>query len=176
MLSVSGWRWWPVVVFGWAAGEATLQPIMPDAIIVPLALAQPGSWWRLSAAAMLGSTVGGVVSYWLGRRSSGSAAEVTEMLPLVRPAMVAEADRWLTTEGARGVVHQPLTGVPFKVFARLAGARGLPLGPFLAWALAARSTRFVLAAYGSAWIARRIGPLGPCRLAALSIVWWLVFV
>src|SRR5262245_38030524 len=101
----------------WAVGEATLLPIMPDAVIVPLALARPDSWWRLVLAAMLGSSVGGAVSYVLGRRTPTIAS--IERLPLVRPAMVAATDRWLTDDGPRGAVRQPLTGVPFKVFARL---------------------------------------------------------
>jgi membrane protein YqaA with SNARE-associated domain len=177
-VSHSRWHWWfwpEALVALWAVGEATVQPIMPDAIIVPLALARPESWWRLSLAAMLGSTVGGGASNWLGRRAGTAVPKTIGRLLLVRPAMVAATDRWLTTEGPRGAVRQPLTGVPFKVFARLAGARGLPLRRFLAWAVAARGARFLVAAYGSAWIARRIGPLGPRRLATLSILWWFIF-
>jgi len=163
------------VVFGWAVGEATLQPFMPDAIIVPLALAYPNAWWRLSIAAMLGSTVGGAVSYGLGKRANTSGAKTVGRLPLVRPAMVAATDRWLTTEGPRGVVRQPLTGVPFKVFARLAGARGLPLGRFLVWALVARGPRFLLASGAAALVGRRAEPFGRRGLSGLIIAWWIVF-
>jgi membrane protein YqaA with SNARE-associated domain len=154
-------------------GEATWLPIMPDAIIVPLALARPDAWRRLALTAMLGSSVCGAVSYWLGRRTP----EVTsvERLPLVRPAMVAATEQWLASEGPRGAVRQPLTGVPFKVFGRLAGLRGLPIAAFLAWALAARGPRFLIAAYGAALVARRLGPFAPRRLATLSGFWWLTF-
>src|SRR6187551_3831178 len=92
-------RAWPEgVAFAWAVGEATLLPLMPDAIIVPLALARPNSWWRLSIAAMLGSSVGGAVSYWLGQRNLTRAS--VERLPLVRPEMVAAVEEWLSDEGA----------------------------------------------------------------------------
>src|SRR5689334_1430295 len=131
MGGIVSWRVGAVIV--WAIGEATVVPIMPDAIVVPLALADPPSWWRLAVGAMAGTALGGAISYALGRRSPDRTS--VERLALIRPAMVAATDRWLIAEGARGVRRQPLTGVPFKVFARVAGARGLPLGPFIAYAV-----------------------------------------
>jgi membrane protein YqaA with SNARE-associated domain len=168
-------RYWPVALaFGWAVGEATVLPIMPDAVLVPLALARPASWWRLSLAAMLGSSVGGAVSYWRGGRSP-TTTETVAGLPLVRPAMVAAAERWLASMGPRGILRQPLSGVPFKVFARLAGARHLPLGAFLAWAVLGRGARFLAmsglaAAIGARWP-------GPVRrhIVAISVLWGIVF-
>jgi membrane protein YqaA with SNARE-associated domain len=153
--------------------EATALPVMPDAVLVPLALARPAGWWRLSLAAMLGTAVGGMISYRLGRRSP-TAASIAR-LPLVRPAMIEATERWLASEGARGVARQPLTGVPFKVFARLAGARGLPLGPFLAWALVGRGLRFLLVS-GLAALSGHQWPVPVRRhLPTLTLAWSLVF-
>jgi membrane protein YqaA with SNARE-associated domain len=161
------------VAFLWAVAEATIWPIMPDAVLVPLVLARPAAWWRLVVAAALGTAVGGSLSYALGRSQPGRAA--VERLPLVRPAMVEAVDRWLTREGARGVWRQPATGVPFKVFARLAGARGLPPGQFLVWAVAARSARFIAVAGVVAMVGRRWPDTVGRWFWWLTLLWGIVF-
>jgi 1-acyl-sn-glycerol-3-phosphate acyltransferase len=134
--------------FGWAVAEAVLWPLMPEAVLVPLGVAVPAEWWRLALASMLGSSIGGAAGHALGRR--GGSAWLLGHLPLVRPAMVGAADRWLAEEGARGVLHQPLSGVPFKVFALRAGAAGVPPAPFLAWAAGGRGARFLAVCGGAA--------------------------
>lgn len=163
-----------LAVLLWAVAEGTFWPIMPDAILVPLALRRPASWWQLVTAAALGTATGGAVSYVLGRRRP--ERERVSRLPLVRPAMVAAAADWLMHEGARGVWRQPATGIPFKVFARLAGARQLPPGRFLLWAILARSARFTLAAGLAALVGRRWPSLRTGRWWWLTLlVWWAAF-
>jgi 1-acyl-sn-glycerol-3-phosphate acyltransferase len=161
------------VAFLWAVAEATIWPIMPDAVLVPLVLARPNSWWRLVVAAALGTSAGGAVSYAVGRRHPGRAA--IERLPLVRTAMVDAVDRWLEGEGLRGVWRQPATGVPFKVFARRAGALELPLGQFLFWAVAARSARFVAAAGLAALVSRSWPGVVASWFWWLTLLWSIVF-
>ena len=161
------------IAFVWAVAEATLSPIMPDAVTVPLALHRPGGWWRLVIGAALGTMAGGVLSYLVGRRHPDRAA--IERLPLIRHAMVAAADRWLQNEGPRGAWRQPATGAPFKVFARVAGAQRLPCVPFLLWAVAARSVRFVLLTGIAAQIGRRLPPDGGRIAWLLSAVWAVSF-
>jgi hypothetical protein len=96
-------------------------------------------------------------------------------LTLVRPAMVSAANRSLELDGARGVLQQPATGVPFKVFARLAGARGVSLPAFLLWAAAGRSLRFVLLAGLAAVLARACPGLVARRYWLLTMAWALGF-
>ena len=127
---------------------------MPDAVLVPLAATRAGDWWRLTLVAMAGSTFGGVVSYAVGR--AAAVGPLLTRLPLVRPAMVSAADAWLAREGPAGVRHQPLSGVPFKVFALLAGARRVSPAPFLCWAMAARGSRFAVAAGAAALVGWRL--------------------
>ena len=126
---------------------------MPDAALAPLAAARPAEWWRLGLASLAGSLAGGLASYALGRVRPAEA--IMARLPLVRPAMVEAARAWLAAEGARGLRHQPLSGLPYKVFALLAGSARLPLGPFLLWSAAARGARFMAVARAAAWLGRR---------------------
>lgn len=162
-----------LLTFGWAVAEATVWPIMPDAVIVPLALARPSSWWRLVLAAAAGTTLGGAISYLIGRHRPDRAA--VERLPLVRPAMVSAADAWLRDDGPRGVWRQPASGIPMKVFARVGGMRGLPPARLLLWAVAARGTRFVVAAGGAALIGRAVRAPVERWYWPLTLLWALVF-
>jgi membrane protein YqaA with SNARE-associated domain len=162
-----------LLAFVWALAEATVWPIMPDALLVPLAARRPRSWWRLVLGAALGTIVGGTVSYRIGRSRPDAAAVAA--LPLVRAPMVQAASRWLAAAGARGVLRQPPSGVPYKVFARLAGSQGIALGPFLGWTLAARGGRFLFSV-GGAMVARWWFPaLGDRWFWQATAVWCVAF-
>jgi membrane protein YqaA with SNARE-associated domain len=162
-----------LLVASWALAEATIWPVMPDAVLAPLAAARPGEWWRLAAAASAGSLAGGLLSYLAGRRLE--VGSILARLPLVRWPMILAAERWLAEEGPAGLWHQPFSGLPFKVFALLAGQQRLPLGPFLGWALLARGARFVVVAGGAALLGARFRPLMTSQARLLLVLWSLLF-
>jgi hypothetical protein len=124
-------------------------------------------------ASAAGTTVGGAISYLIGQRRPDRDA--VERLPLVRPAMVTAADAWLAEDGPRGVWRQPASGIPMKVFARVGGMRGLPPERLLLWAVAARGTRFVVAAGGAALIGRIFRLQVTRWYWPLTLLWTLVF-
>lgn len=160
-------------VFAWAVAEATCWPVMPDAILVPLAAARPRDWRQLALAAAAGSSAGGIASYALGR--AGTGRSLLTRLPLVRPSMVRATECWLADDGSLGVRHQPLSGVPFKVFALLAGARGLPLGPFLGAAFAVRGARFLAVGGMAALLGHRFGRAARRHRPLLLALWSVAF-
>jgi undecaprenyl-diphosphatase len=139
-------------VFGWAAAEGVFWPLMPEAILVPLAAARPRQWPALAGAAVLGSATGTALSYAIGR--AGHAENLLDRLPLVRPAMVRAARAWLGDEGGLGLRHQPLSGLPVKVFALVAASSGVSLPAFLVCAAAARGSRFVVVCVGAAFVGK----------------------
>jgi membrane protein YqaA with SNARE-associated domain len=157
----------------WSAAEATVWPLMPDAVLVPLAASWPGDWWRLALAAAIGSLSGGLVSYTAGL--VGSVERPLRRLPLIRPAMIAAATTWLAEEGPAGLRHQPLSGLPYKVFALLAGAGRLPLGPFLFWSLLARGARFAAVSGTAALLGRALSPYLSRHGWLLLLLWTAVF-
>jgi membrane protein YqaA with SNARE-associated domain len=161
------------LVLLWSMAEATVWPLMPDAALVPLAAARPAEWWRLALLAAVGSAVGGAISYAVGRVARLGC--LLGLLPMVRPAMVTAADAWLTREGASAVRRQPLSSLPFKILALLAGARRVPLGPFLCWTIAARGARFLIASGLAALLARRFQPLVRRYPRALMLLWGILF-
>jgi membrane protein YqaA with SNARE-associated domain len=164
------------LAFAWAVAEATCWPIMPDAILAPLGARHPSSWWNLALAALSGTALGGAASYALGA-SERPAGPILARLPMVREPMVTAVDDWLATEGPSAVRRQALSGIPFKVFALRAGARRIPLGPFLAWALLGRGARFFTVSGAAAllgrWFGEPLGKHGPTLLLAWSLVFAL---
>jgi membrane protein YqaA with SNARE-associated domain len=146
-------------------------PLMPEAILVPLAAARPRQWLQLAGAAVLGSATGTALSYAIGR--AGHADRLLEHLPLVRPAMVRAARTWLSDEGGLGLRHQPLTGLPVKVFALVAPSSGVSLPAFLVCAAAARGSRFVVVCAGAALVGNVLrSPLE--RWPKVFLVGWCV--
>jgi membrane protein YqaA with SNARE-associated domain len=153
--------------------EAIFWPLMPEATLVPLAAAQPTRWWQLAVAAALGSTCGAAVSYAIG--AAGGAERLLPRLPLVRPAMVRAARGWLTQEGGVGLRHQPLSGLPVKVFALVAAPSGVSLPAFLVCAAAARGARFVVVCAGAALGGRALQHAIERRPMVFLVAWAAAF-
>lgn len=161
-----------LLVFLWALAEATVWPFMPDALIAPLVAVDPQQWWRVVVPAVCGTVSGGMISYFLGRRYS---AKLVLRMPFVRAPMLAQCREWLASEGPRGVRHQALSMLPFKVFCMVAGETKMPLFPFFLWAIFVRGTRFLVVAL----LASIFGNLFPAllrdHLAAAVLVWAVLF-
>jgi 1-acyl-sn-glycerol-3-phosphate acyltransferase len=127
-----------VVAALWGIAEAIWFPIVPDFFVAPLALACPARALPLVLAATAGSVTGGAVSYLVG-------PELLSVAPLVTSRMVDEAGGLLAREGAAALWEQPLSGIPYKVFA-LQAAPVADLLPFLTTTAAARGARILVVA------------------------------
>lgn len=125
------------LLFGWSFAEAMWWPIIPDFLVAPLALAAPGRWIVLAVAATGGSVLGGVAAFHLGSVGEWLASSA----PLLTPRMHEQAATWMSDAGAGALLQQPLSGIPYKVFALQAAQAGLsPLG-FGAMSIVARGLR-----------------------------------
>ncbi len=103
------------VVAGWAAAEAFSWPIVPEVLVGLLVLAAPRRAPVLAATAVVASTAAAVLALLL----AGAGWSFPQ--PLVTHRMQVEARREVATEGATGVRHQPMSGIPLKVYATAAG-------------------------------------------------------
>lgn len=70
------------VLFAWALLEATLWPIVPDAMLAPMALVRRAGRWRLVAACIAGMALGGVVTVLVAHWAPGFALDLLRDLPL----------------------------------------------------------------------------------------------
>jgi membrane protein YqaA with SNARE-associated domain len=130
------------LVFGWAVAEAMWWPLIPDFFIAPLALAAPGRVLLLAGVATAGSVTGGTVAFHLG----GVGEWLASTAPLLTPRMHGQAVVWMSEQGVGALLQQPLSGIPYKVFALHAADVGLALPAFVAMSVAARGLRIVAVA------------------------------
>jgi len=125
------------LAFAWGFAEAIVWPLVPELFVALVALAMPKAAPRLALAAVAGSLAGGLAAYAIG------AAGLHPPAPLTTPRMHAVAAEQLSSEGAAALRHQPLSGVPYKVYAVRAGETGVPLASFTAWTALARGGRIL---------------------------------
>jgi len=133
-----------VVVGAWGFAEAIAWPIIPDFIILPLALAVPSRWFAFALAALAGSLSGGLVSYLLGATAPGPY--LLDVAPLVTDSMKDGARSALHDDGALGLMAQPLSGIPYKVFAYQAALAGVGIIEYAVLSAVVRGSRFLAVA------------------------------
>ena len=129
------------VLFVWALAEATVWPIIPDAVLVPMAVGARRTVPRLWLAAVARSTLGGVALYLFALQAPGVALDLLKQLPAVQPEMLGRATGLLAEQGPRAFLVQPWSGIPFKIFAVLGAGQGLDPLHALPISIAARALR-----------------------------------
>ncbi len=147
----------PKAPFGLALlsfAEASLFPVPPDAMLVPLVLARPYRARRYAATATLSSAVGGLFGYLLGLLLIGLLLPWIERLGELEAYETARG--WFERWGFWAVLIAGFTPIPYKLFTIAAGATGMPLLPFFLAALLGRAMRFFLVAELVRWQGRRI--------------------
>ncbi|MDS1269701.1 hypothetical protein RIF23_05275 [Lipingzhangella sp. LS1_29] len=127
------------LVAGWSAGEAVSWPLLPEVALAALCVADPPSGVRLSIIAAASSVAGGALTYGLATRGR------IPPQPLTTPRMRRTVAEQTRDEGPRAVRHQPLAGIPYKVYAAQAGVSGAGLVPFVLASSRARGTRILAA-------------------------------
>jgi membrane protein YqaA with SNARE-associated domain len=133
-----------LAIFLWSFAEAICWPFMPDALLLPLCVVQPDLALQLIPCAMCGSALGSCVSYLAGKHAQGIA--LLRKVPFVRQRMIDACRKWFHAEGFWAVRRQPISNVPFKVFAATAGELKLPMIPFIALGVGSRGLRFSVVA------------------------------
>jgi 1-acyl-sn-glycerol-3-phosphate acyltransferase len=123
------------IVAAWSFAEAIVWPLVPELVLFALLLAAPRAGVRLIPTAVLASMAGGLCTLALG--AAGAAPEA----PLVTERMRITVAQQTAVEGADAVRHQPLSGIPFKIYAAEAGRAGVESLPFLGAAISHRGVR-----------------------------------
>jgi 1-acyl-sn-glycerol-3-phosphate acyltransferase len=127
------------LVAAWAAAEAVSWPLLPEFLLALVCVAAPRRGLRLPLVAALASLAGGALAYAL------AAGGVTAPEPLTTPRMRVAVAGDLGTRGNRALDHQPLSGIPYKVYGSAAGRAHTGLPGFLAASVPARGLRICAA-------------------------------
>lgn len=121
--------------------ESSFFPIPPDALLIPMVLADRKSWWWYAALCTLTSVAGGIAGYFIGALLFEEVAK-----PILQ--MYGYADQFNTFAqrynewGIWLVVMAGVTPFPYKVITIASGATGLNLPVFVLASIASRGFRF----------------------------------
>ena len=128
------------LVFFWAAGEALAWFIIPEFLLLLLVFMRIRRKRELLYYDIYGTTAGTLAAYLIHL----SPAAVAK-LPYIQPSMVKQVQVWYDSHGILGMIFQPFSGVPYKVFTYLAADYHLFLPAFLIFAVLVRISRYYIA-------------------------------
>lgn len=119
--------------------ESFISPILPDILLIPMALAEPDKAIYYSAVATISSVLGGILGYLAGKRFG---------LPLIEKFVPQKyidiIKHWVTNYGVWAIILASLAPIPFKFVSISAGVFRLNMSLFIVAAILGRAKRFLL--------------------------------
>ncbi len=132
--------------------ESSFFPIPPDALLVPMILANRNAAWRLAGWCTLTSVVGGIVGYGIGWMLYDSVG--LWLINLYGYGSQMDTFRAAYAEwGAWLILIKGLTPIPFKLVTIASGFAGYNFPMFVVLSIITRGARFFI----EAWLLRRYG-------------------
>ena len=125
--------------------EASIFPIPPDVLLIPMIIAAPRRAWFFALIATVFSVLGGLAGYMIGAFAFDTIGEPV-LVSMGKADAMAEFATRFNYAGFWTVLTAGLTPFPFKVITILSGATAMPLPLFIGSAILARSARFFLVA------------------------------
>lgn len=169
-------------MFLWAAAEATFWPVIPDFLLVPMALGARRRAALPFLAALAGMALGGSLTFLIASLAPDQSLSLLRHLPLVTTAEVDHARARLLHDGVGAFWFQPWSGIPFKVWAVLAGGMHLDVPSVIPTFILARGIRMAVFATAagllSSWFTRFVRDfslfLAVIYVAFFVYGWWQV--
>lgn len=125
--------------------DGSVFPIPPFALLIPMVLARPKSWWRLALWGTLASLVGGLIGYYLGVFFHDSAEALFHIdmdMRITRFGMDTTLGGLLGDNFWGLALLCSVLPTPFKVVAIGSGLVSVPLHKFMLAAVIGRTVRF----------------------------------
>lgn len=135
----------PFWLFSIAMAEASVFPIPPDALLIPMALAMPRRAYLYAAIATLGSVLGGAIGYFIGYELLAKLAQPILNFYHYEAAFTAFQHKF-AEYGAAVILLKGLTPIPYKIITIAAGAARFKFSEFMLLSLITRGARFFLEA------------------------------
>jgi membrane protein YqaA with SNARE-associated domain len=125
--------------------ESSFFPIPPDAMLIPMVLADRKKAWRYAAICTLASVVGAFLGYWIGHALYESVGK-----PIIAfygagskvDSLIDQFNRW----GFWIILGKGLTPIPFKIVTIACGIAAFNLWQFFIACVITRAARFFLVA------------------------------
>lgn len=169
------------ILFGVAMAEASIFPLPPDILLLPMAIAAREKAYRFALICTLGSVLGGLVGYGIGSLAMATLGQWIVDTYHLQNAFQTFHDQF-NKYGVAIILAKGLTPIPFKLVTIASGAAGLNLGAFVLAAAVTRGARFFFVS----WLIRRYGApiqkfiekyltwVALAVLAAIVFGFWLV--
>ena len=140
------------VAFVWGFTEALSWFIVAEMALILLAAAVPRRVMPWAEAVIAGSVLGVLTNAWLASRG------VLLPAPLTTPRMAATAFNQFAA-GPSAIMHQALSGIPVKVYARAAGEHHFGLWHLAGWTLLERGLRISMVGLLVWWLSSLFHPV-----------------
>jgi membrane protein YqaA with SNARE-associated domain len=125
--------------------ESSIFPIPPDAMLVPMVLAQPQRAWRLALIATAASIVGGLAGYLIGYFLYETlGAWIIQLYGL--GDKFGEFQQTWNEWGVWIILLKGLTPIPYKLVTIASGLAGFNVWIFILASIVTRGARFFLLA------------------------------
>jgi membrane protein YqaA with SNARE-associated domain len=135
----------PFWLFGVAFVEASFFPIPPDALLIPMALAQPRRAFWFAFIATTGSVLGGALGYAIGFFLLAKLAQPIIDFYHYHAAFAAFQQKF-AQYGVWVILIKGLTPIPYKIVTIAAGAAAFNFPLFMGASIITRGGRFFLLA------------------------------
>jgi membrane protein YqaA with SNARE-associated domain len=155
--------------------ESSFFPVPPDAMLIPMILANRAKAWVYAAICTVGSVIGGVVGYAIGYflyETLGQWLINAYGLATQFEAYRAAYNEW----GLWIILIKGLTPIPYKLVTIASGAAAFNFWVFIAASIVTRGARFFLVAALLYWFGEPIREFIERRLTLLTTVFVVALV
>jgi membrane protein YqaA with SNARE-associated domain len=133
--------------------ESSFFPIIPDVMLIPMALARPERAWLFATVCTAASVAGGVLGYFIGAVLYDTLGQW--LIHLYGYGDKVEAFRAAYAQyGALIILLKGLTPIPYKIVTITSGFAGFNIGLFIVMSAITRGARFFVEAF----LLNRYGP------------------
>lgn len=133
------------VLFAMSFSESSFFPIPPDTLLAPIVLARRAWWWLAASICTLGSVLGGIFGYVIGKFAFDAIGRPLLAL-LGKEDSISTFEQTFNAFSWQIVFLAGFTPVPYKVFTIASGAFDVALGVFIIASIVSRGGRFFLVA------------------------------
>lgn len=119
--------------------ESIFSPILPDLLLIPMALSVPEKAIYYSVIATTGSVLGGIVGYFVGNKYG-----ILAVKKFVPDKYVLKISSWLDQYGGWAIFLAALAPIPYKFVSISSGVFRINMVVFLVASIFGRGKRFLL--------------------------------
>lgn len=127
------------LVFFWAMGEALIWFVIPEFLLILLIFMRIRRKRQLLLYDIYGTIAGTLVAFAIHLPE-----RLIDSLPYIQPKMVVQVQEWFDLHGIWGLIYQPFSGIPYKVFTHLANDYNFFIIGFVIFAVMVRISRYYL--------------------------------